>query len=281
MLSNTHLLLSSRRYAHASVHVPIGWPYTKRTARSGMPAGGYVVGAINTNSCPVGSTVISSSATCTAAAVALGTTFAQLSNNPAYPAGCFKLVTDGLLYRNIQPVGSASPSAIPVCAAAGAPHPCLCALTIPCVCVAGWSAAGFTLSPTAVGAPSALEGPVATAHLSRSMHDRVGARTHAHARACTHAYVHARTLPFGRVRARPRCPLPIARCAVTHAPTSVGDTGPPTRAPTTAAPTRAPNVADASGTECESAPSSVARTPTASPHARVCRGLRVRCLRQQ
>jgi hypothetical protein len=197
-----------------------------------------------------------------------------------------------LLYRNIQAVGSASPSAIPVCAAAGAPHPCLCALTILCVCVAGRSAAGFTLSPattsaltlapTAVGAPSAIEWPVVTAKPAAAGHPfPIDAGSFFGARARTHAYVHARTLPFGHVRARPRCPLSIARCAVTRAPTSVGDTGPPTRAPTTAAPTMAPNVADASGTERESAPSSVARTPTSSPHARVCRGLRVRCLRQQ
>ncbi len=75
--------------------------------------------------------------------------------------------------------------------------------------ICGWmGAVGFTLSPattsaptlapTAVGAPSAFEWPVATAHRFRSMHDRVGARTHTLARTRPKPRTHTAFRPCSR-----------------------------------------------------------------------------------
>ncbi len=87
---------------------------------------GYVLGTVNTVTCPAGSSAITSSMPCQAAAAALGTTYARTTNAPLYPSGCYKLSTDGLLYYNM--LGSApSSSATPVCATSGAPRRCLAA----------------------------------------------------------------------------------------------------------------------------------------------------------
>ena len=87
-----------------------------------MASTGYVLGAINTVACPDGSSLVLSVLGCQAAAAALGTTYAQQTLSNTYPNGCYQRSTNGLLYFN-APLngGSPSPSAMPVCAASGAP----------------------------------------------------------------------------------------------------------------------------------------------------------------
>lgn len=78
----------------------------------------FVVGVVNTNACPVGSTRILDEATCRAAAVARGATF-QAETSPQYPVGCqtYQQPNTNTLqvFLNPHPTGASEANSAPLC----------------------------------------------------------------------------------------------------------------------------------------------------------------------
>jgi len=77
----------------------------------------FVVGTLNTNVCPVGSTRILDEATCRAAAVARGAAFTA-ETSPQYPAGCqtYQQPNTALrVYLNSHPTGASQADSAPLC----------------------------------------------------------------------------------------------------------------------------------------------------------------------
>ena len=86
-----------------------------------------MLGTINTNSCPAGSSVITAAAQCQAAATALGLRDGGTVSTTVQPRGCAKLVSTNTVEFNSHASGAADPDYTPICAAAGAAVLC-CAL---------------------------------------------------------------------------------------------------------------------------------------------------------
>ena len=85
-----------------------------------MAAGAYVLGAINTNSCPAGSSVITAAAQCQAAATALGLRNGGETTYGRQPRGCARSASTNMVEFNSHASGAADPDYTPICAAAGA-----------------------------------------------------------------------------------------------------------------------------------------------------------------
>jgi hypothetical protein len=104
-----------------------------RTSAVVFVSGVYVLGAINTNSCPVGSAQITTEAQCRLATAALSLVAASpmLSSYATYPKGCY-LYSYGstrVVYFNPHPTGAArsDSTSTPICGpapSAGAPLSC-------------------------------------------------------------------------------------------------------------------------------------------------------------
>jgi hypothetical protein len=99
----------------------------RRIRRTRLAAGAYVLGTINTNSCPAGSSVITAAAQCQAAATALGLRYDGTAASNFSPRGCARLTSTTQVEFNSHASGAADPDYAPVCAAAGAAVLC-CAL---------------------------------------------------------------------------------------------------------------------------------------------------------
>jgi hypothetical protein len=85
-----------------------------------LAAGAFLLGAINTNSCPAGSSVITAAAQCQAAATALGLRDGGTTNYGLQPRGCAKSASLNMVEYNSHASGAADPDYTPICAAAGA-----------------------------------------------------------------------------------------------------------------------------------------------------------------
>ena len=85
-----------------------------------MAAGAYVLGTINTNSCPAGSSFVTTAAQCQAAATALGLRDGGVILTALQPRGCSRLASTTQVEFNSHASGAADPGYTPVCAAAGA-----------------------------------------------------------------------------------------------------------------------------------------------------------------
>jgi hypothetical protein len=85
-----------------------------------LAAGAYVLGTINTNSCPAGSSVIIAAAQCQAAATALGLRYDGPKNYWLEPRGCSRSASTNMVEFNSHASGAADPDYTPICAAAGA-----------------------------------------------------------------------------------------------------------------------------------------------------------------
>jgi hypothetical protein len=92
-----------------------------------LAAGAYVLGTINTNSCPTGSSVITTEAQCQAAATALGLRYAASTNYGTQPRGCARSASLNTVEFNSHASGAADPDYAPICAAGGAAVLC-CAI---------------------------------------------------------------------------------------------------------------------------------------------------------
>jgi hypothetical protein len=79
-----------------------------------------VLGTINTNSCPAGSSFITAAAQCHAAATALGLRYAASTTCGTQPRGCARLASLNIVEFNSDASGAADPDYTPVCAATGA-----------------------------------------------------------------------------------------------------------------------------------------------------------------
>ena len=96
-----------------------GW--CKSAAESGgSRAGAYVLGTINTNSCPAGSSFITAAAQCQAAATALGLRDGGSTIYAFQPRGCARSASTSGVEYNSHASGAADPDYTPICAAAGA-----------------------------------------------------------------------------------------------------------------------------------------------------------------
>ena len=96
-----------------------GW--RKSAADSGGSlAGAYVLGTINTNSCPAGLSVITAAAQCQAAATALGLRYAASTTCGTQPRGCARSASLNMVEYNSHASGAADLDYTPICAAAGA-----------------------------------------------------------------------------------------------------------------------------------------------------------------
>jgi hypothetical protein len=77
----------------------------------------FQVGAVNTNSCPFGSTRITDEATCRAAAIARGAEFTA-ETSPQYPAGCqtYQQPMQAMeVFLNSHPTGASEANSAPLC----------------------------------------------------------------------------------------------------------------------------------------------------------------------
>ncbi len=92
-----------------------------------LVAGAYVLGAINTNSCPAGSSFITAAVQCQAAATALGLRYGGSTTYGRQPRGCARLASTNMVEFNSHASGAADPDYTAICAAAGAAVLC-CAL---------------------------------------------------------------------------------------------------------------------------------------------------------
>ncbi len=92
-----------------------------------MAAGAYVLGTINTNSCPAGSSFITTAAQCQAAATALGLRYtigSTILASDTQPRGCARFASTTMVEFNSHGSGAADPDYAPVCATAGAAALC-------------------------------------------------------------------------------------------------------------------------------------------------------------
>ena len=80
-------------------------------------SGVYVLGAINTNSCPVGSAQITTEAQCrlATAALSLGAASTMVDTSAAYPKGCYLHRSDSKVYFNPHPTGATHSTSTPIC----------------------------------------------------------------------------------------------------------------------------------------------------------------------
>jgi hypothetical protein len=103
-----------------------GW--RKSAAESGgSRAGAYVLGTINTNSCPAGSSFITAAAQCQAAATALGLRDGGSTIYAFQPRGCARSASTSGVEYNSHASGAADPDYTPVCAVlAGSAAAMLC-----------------------------------------------------------------------------------------------------------------------------------------------------------
>jgi hypothetical protein len=88
-------------------------------------AGAYVLGAVNTNSCPPGSSKIGTTAACESAAVTVGVTHGGSDSNLNSPSGCFMNIAAHPYRVNLNTAvpGAADAYAQPLCAGARRPDP--------------------------------------------------------------------------------------------------------------------------------------------------------------
>jgi hypothetical protein len=80
-------------------------------------SGAYVLGAINTNSCPLGSAQITTEAQCRLATAALSLEAAStmVDISAAYPKGCYVYRSNAKVYFNPHPTGTAHSTSTPIC----------------------------------------------------------------------------------------------------------------------------------------------------------------------
>ena len=108
----------ARTRRHAQTH-----PYAHaRTHHKQLcTAGQYVVGALNTASCPAQAYYIGSEAACRAAGTALSLAWGAAMTSATVPRWCS--VTTTAVYFNAHPIGAAFVSARPVCLTSGTAPP--------------------------------------------------------------------------------------------------------------------------------------------------------------
>ncbi len=105
--------------AHCCVRL---FAYLVAATRACARAGKLVWGALNTNACPAGSSVITDAAQCQAAAATAGKGWSGSGSWPDAPRGC-AWYTGGTVFLNTHPTGAADPDRQPLCAVA-ATGPC-------------------------------------------------------------------------------------------------------------------------------------------------------------
>jgi hypothetical protein len=90
---------------------------TRRTRALFSVSDAYLLGAINTNSCPVGSAQITTEAQCRLATAALSLEAASpmVDTSAAYPKGCYLYRSDLKVYFNPHPTGAALSTSTPIC----------------------------------------------------------------------------------------------------------------------------------------------------------------------
>ncbi len=107
---------------HAALAMPSQNDHQKHHAKTRTSAvvfvsGAYVLGAINTNSCPVGSVRITTEAQCRLAIAALSLVAAStmVDTSAEYPKGCYLYRSDSKVYFNPHPTGTAHSTSTPIC----------------------------------------------------------------------------------------------------------------------------------------------------------------------